>query len=818
MPRQASAPSQSDQPLSFGGWLKWQRKVLDLTQDQLAQRAGCARVTIRKIETNEMRPSRQMAELLARALAISVTERATFVEFARGVLTLEEWRPQQNGPIPAADREAFVAAARGAEWDEPHSALASIDRPTHNNLPMQLTSFIGRESEIVEVRRLLAETRLLTLMGAGGVGKTRLTLQVAAEELGTYSDGVWLAELAPLADPALIASTIASAVGVREEPNRPILATLGDHFRDSCALIVLDNCEHLIADAAQVCDNLLHAAPRLTIIATSREALGIGGETAYRVPSLDIPADAMPLDALSHVASVRLFTERSASAKTDFALTTANASAVAQICRRLDGIPLAIELAAARVRSMTAEQIAARLDDRFRILTGGSRTALPRQQTLRALIDWSYRLLTEPEKTLLSRLSVFAGGWTLEAAESVCSGHGLEAQNILDLLTHLVDRSLVVLDESSDEPRYQMLETIRQFAREALAGTEEGSRIRDVHLRYYVTLLETAADAWFGQKIPQRSTLSRVRQELDNLRGALTWATNSNVELGLQLASVFNGAWHHLGYGNEIYEWNCDFLQRSAKDATPARAWALAYLGWYESAFLDDVEQSLSHYRDSIAIWIALGDQRGLALSLLSSSTALVVTDPIQAHNHVAEGLRLAEAIGDPILIATAHLRMGELWRQQGDDARAEKHYQRSLNLSRSTHAELRVGTILNTLAFIALHRNDLRLARMYILEALSHIAGMDLPGIVADSLTALAGVSALQQETLVSARLFGATAAIFERTNTRRQRIDRADFDRYLALARSQADPSAFEAAFATGRAMSYDEAIAYAMEVLHG
>ncbi len=300
--------------------------------------------------------------------------------------------------------------------------LKSLD-PLTNNLPIQATSFVGREKEIKEVKALLAKTRLLTLTGSGGAGKTRLSLQVAADLVEGEGDGVWLAEFAPLSDPGLVPQTVAQALGVREEPGRPITQTLVDFLKPKSLLLVLDNCEHVLDAAAQLCDAILRACPNVRIIASSREGLNIAGETTYRIPSLTVPdlrQTATP-ESLSQYEAVRLFIERAQAAQPAFSVTNANAPAVAQICHRLDGIPYAIELAAAKVRALSAEQISARLDDRFRLLTGGSRTALPRQQTLRAMIDWSYDLLSPEEQTLLRRLSVFAGGWTLEAAEAVCA-------------------------------------------------------------------------------------------------------------------------------------------------------------------------------------------------------------------------------------------------------------------------------------------------------------------------------------------------------------------------------------------------------------
>ena len=357
--------------------------------------------------------------------------------------------------------------------------LASLDA-FPNNLPLQLTSFVGREKEIAEVKRLLGTAHLLTLTGPGGTGKTRLSLQVAAEELSSFPDGVWFIELAPLADPSLAVQIIASALELREQFGRPLVDVITDYLRGKISLLLLDNCEHLVETCAKLAHDLLHACPRLKIMASSREALGVAGETAYRVPSLSLP-DAQNL---TQCESVQLFIERATAAQSRFALTESNARAVAQICQRLDGIPLALELAAARVKVLSVEQIAARLDDRFRLLTGGSRTALPRQQTLRALIDWSYSLLSEQERMLFRRLAVFIGGWTLEAAEAVCASDGIESDEVLDLLTRLVDKSLVSMEEQAGEARYRRLETIRQYSREKFLEADDVEAVRDRHLAF----------------------------------------------------------------------------------------------------------------------------------------------------------------------------------------------------------------------------------------------------------------------------------------------------------------------------------------------
>src|SRR5260221_8171765 len=360
--------------------------------------------------------------------------------------------------------------------------------PSTTNLPVQLTSFVGRQAEMAEVRGLLQTSRLVTLSGPGGTGKSRLALEVATTLLDDYLHGVWHVELAPLADPALVTHTIAATLGLREQPRRTIQDVLLDYLRTKTMLLILDNCEHLIETCAQLADTMLRAAPGLKIVVSSRELLGIAGETAYRVPSLPLPdVQAPSLEALSHNDCVRLFVDRALAAYPRFRLTEKNALALADICRRLDGIPLALELAAARVAVFSPEAIASRLDDRFRLLTGGSRTALERHQTLRALIDWSYDLLSDEERRLFRHLSVFAGGWTFEAAEAICS-----ELDVLGPLTLLVNKSLVMVDEHAEGRRYRLPETIRQYARETLFEAGEAEQSRDRHVAVFIRLAEAA--------------------------------------------------------------------------------------------------------------------------------------------------------------------------------------------------------------------------------------------------------------------------------------------------------------------------------------
>jgi predicted ATPase len=411
---------------------------------------------------------------------------------------------------------------RAVQAAEAESATRTPERTLHN-LPSELSSFVGREKELAEVKRLLESTRLLTLTGSGGCGKTRLALAAASDVVEGFEGGVWLVDLAPLADPSLVPQALASTLGVREQPARLLTETLSDYLGSKKVLVILDNCEHLIETCAELVETLLRSCPELSILATSREALGIAGEVAWPVPSLTLPdLRRLPdIESLPRYEAARLFVERAAAVKPTFALTEQNAPAVVRVCYRLDGIPLAIELAAARTKVLAVEEISERLDGSLGLLASGGRTALPRHRTLRATMDWSHELLPEDEQTLFRRLTVFAGGFTLEAAESVCAGEDLERDEVLELLSHLVDKSLVTAQEQGGETRYRLLEMVRKYGREKLDRAEEVTEVGRRHADFYVTLAEEAEPELKGGR--QVAWLERLETEHDNLRAAMRW-------------------------------------------------------------------------------------------------------------------------------------------------------------------------------------------------------------------------------------------------------------------------------------------------------
>ena len=766
---------------SFGYWIRRQRKALDLTQQVLAERVGCSLAAIKKIESDERRPSRQIAERMADVLGVPEGQREIFLDVARsvrsvdqlvlahgpassalptGIVTFlftdieestklaqehpEEWETLRarhhvilretieahNGYVFQVIGDAFCAAfdapkdafqaaieaqrkLQRENWSEAplkvrmaiHSGEAEAYRNEYrgyftlslaqrlvsaghggqtllsestenllrghlpkdisllnlgehkfknilqpvrvfqviapdsqkefpalraqdvllNNLPVQLTSFIGREKEIADVIGLLGKSRLVTLTGAGGTGKTRLSIQVAKELLDQYPDGVWMVELASILDPLLIPRTIAVAIGLRDEPHRPVIDMLCDYLREKKFLLLLDNCEHLIEACAQLADTLLHACQQIHILATSREALGMAGETLYLVPSLTLPdiRNLPPLESLDQYEAIKLFVDRATPAIPTFTLTNENASSIAQICQRLDGIPLAIELAAGKIRALSVGQIAQHLDDRFRLLRGGNRTSFPRHQTLQAAIDWSYNLLSPAEQILLKRLSVFVGGWTLEAAESVCPDSDtpnrdtLKGEAVLELLTQLVNKSLVMTEERIGEVRYHMLETIRQFGSDRLVEINESEALRDRHLEYFLQLAETAAPHLIRPE--QVEWLARLEAEYENIRAALGWALGKeSPEYALRFAAELGYFWYLHSYWLEGTKWLKSVLAKPTRDLTPVEKTACARALYWDANIaqeMNNVQRALASARASLTLCEAGTDRRDLAIA-----------------------------------------------------------------------------------------------------------------------------------------------------------------------------------------------------------
>lgn len=534
--------------------------------------------------------------------------------------------------------------------------LRSLDVTPHN-LPVQLTSFVGRERELDELGQLLADARLVTLVGAGGAGKTRLALHAAARASAVFLDGVFFVDLAPVIDRTLVASAIASALGVREVPGRPLLDTVLAHLAGSRTLLVLDNCEHVVEAAAELAHAVLTACPGVTVLATSRQPLDAEGEVAFRVPPLLLPpaADPQPLEALAAYDAVRLFVERARQARADFTVTNDTAPAVAAICRRLDGIPLAIELAAARVRLLSPDELLAGLDDRLRLLSGGARTRLPRQQTLRASIDWSHDLLDDHERAVFRRLAVFAGSFTLDAAERVAGAGSVPTSTVLDVLGRLVDRSLVQVDPGDRATRYRLLETVRQYALERLceAGDDEEAFAR--HRDHYLMLVETLAGDLEGAR--HEAACELLDADRDNLRLALRWSCDrGDADHALRLVAPLVWYWFH---GSQIAEGrsSCERALALPGGGDRARAWALWALAYV--AFMgDDPPGMIAAALEAVELFERCDDRRGLGramkiLAFLQSWTAGVNAAremwdrSISLARETDDELGLVDALGD---------------------------------------------------------------------------------------------------------------------------------------------------------------------------
>jgi predicted ATPase/class 3 adenylate cyclase len=590
-----------------------------------------------------------------------------------------------------------------------------------NNLPQQLTSFVGREHEMKEVIQLLKTTRLLTLTGTGGCGKTRLALQVSAELLENYPDGVWFIDLAPITDPNLIPQAVAKVLSVKEEAGRPLPDTLLDFLKNKTTLLVFDNYEHLIVARGLLAVLLQNSNPTLQVLTTSREILSIVGEVVWRVPSLSTPSlnHLPPLESLTQYEAVRLFIERAMLARPSFTVTNANAPAVAQICQRLDGIPLAIELAAARVRILSVEQINQRLNERFRLLTGGSRNLLPRQQTLRALIDWGYNLLTVTEQQLFRRLSVFLGGWTLEAVETICTGDGIDELEVLDLLAALVDKSLVVMEEGEENRlRYRLLETLRQYGQEKLLAANEATEYERRYRSYFTNLVETAephlqgADAGFW--------LEQLDLEHNNLRSALNGYDSQNeaaaeVRLVISLAKF----WILRGHWAEGRQWLEKVLKKALTKTAADRSTVLSELG--DIAIRQgDYATARSVYEECLQIQRQLADQSGIAKHLFNVGTvALCQGDYVVARSFYEESLQIQRQLVDQPGIGNLLFTLGIIAENQNDFELAHSLYQESLERLQVSGDQYFTSYLLNSFGSLAEKQGDFETAQTFYQQSL---------------------------------------------------------------------------------------------------
>ena len=692
--------------------------------------------------------------------------------------------------------------------------VLSVSRPSHN-LPIQVTSFIGREREIAEIQQALPHTHLMTLTGAGGCGKTRLALQVAASVVDSYADGVWLVELASLSDSSLVSEAVASALGIPDPPGLPLRETLRRYFQTKSLLLVLDNCEHLLSASADLVQTLLQTCPNLKMLATSREPLGILGEVTWRVSSLSVPDLRQPPDPerLMQYEAVRLFVERAAFSRAGFQITRSNAATVAQVAHRLDGIPLAIELAAARVKALPVDVIAARLDDQFRLLTGGSRTSLPRQQTLRATLDWSYALLSEQERILLQRLSVFAGGFTLEAAERVCAGEELKEGDVLDVLTRLVDKSQAVFDERHGHARYRLLEMVRQYASEQLSGVREEADVRTRHREWCLRLAQQANPELRGPN--QRVWLERLEAEHDNLRAALKWSKTEKggAEVEAQLVGALWWFWFLHGHWNEGRRRLEEVVTMSgaSPSALTKPLQGAAFFAWRQN----DFPRATALSEQGVTLCRQLGDREGLVWF----HHHLGVVALRQGGYHKAEmvfdqGLALARELGDQWLIGVlmAHLAISRA--SQEDYESAAGLLTESLTTSREIGDRFLIAFVVHNLGYLFLSQGNHGRDAYFFTESLTLSKELQDYYIAHESLEGLAGVVCARERYHQAALLLGATDALRATTGYRFSAHREPGHDRYTATARAALLDAEFATAWAKGRAMTLEQAIEYALE----
>jgi len=812
--------------ISFGVWLRKQRRALDLSRQAFADQVGCAEVTLRRIEAATLKPSKELASVLLQKLGIPESERSQWIAFARGL-------------------SGF-----------PLSSAAPSNKPI-TNFPIPLTTFIGRQREQEEVNQLISKNRLVTLTGTGGVGKTRLAIQVVVGVRSHFPDGVWFLDLAPLINPILVPNTLATVIGLRESAELSFKDLLINYFHARSALVVFDNCEHLVESCAQLVHSLLSACEQLSILATSREALRVAGEIPYHVPSLEIPRlDAeSPMETLKNIESVQLFAERATAASPSFLINPHNVFTVADICQHLDGIPLAIELAAARVNVLTVEQILMRLNERFNLLTGGFRSAFPRHQTLQAAIEWSYNLLSEKERTVFRRLAVFSGGWTLEAAEVICIGNGIEPVEVLDLLSGLVNKSLVLVETVQGHSRYRRLQMIREYALAMLNKSDEMSIICFRHLNFFA---EMVFEAERNLKGPEDAFwYERLDSELDNLRIALTWFEHLQyIEIRLRFVA---GLWRYWKNRGKSIEGRA-YIQHILSDVPPgpsrqtaayARALTAAgALAYYQA----DFSYSEQSRKEALSIFRILEDKVGIGDCLIGLGNAAISQGHYdKARAFYEQGLGIRQELGDKLGIARLIGNLGLLAYFQMNYDQAHSLHMESLTLFRELQDYQGVAHELNNLGDVARHQGKLSMALAFYEECISNSKSMkDQWGMaygimgIADVafeqgdfstakshykdclrmfqkeadyiglpyvLESVAGLLPTKKQLEYAARIYGSADALRQRTHSPLPLPDQSAYQKHLSLLKEQLGSSEFDVAWAEGSMMTSDEAVALAL-----
>jgi predicted ATPase/DNA-binding winged helix-turn-helix (wHTH) protein len=683
------------------------------------------------------------------------------------------------------------------------------------NLPTPLTSFVGRERELAEVKRLLAGSCLVTLEGPAGVGKTRLAIQVASDLLKETPHRVWWIDLAPLADPSHAAHTVAGTLGVRDRPGIALADTLAQACQGPRVLLVFDNCEHLVDACASLVEALLGAGPGLKILATSRQALRVGGETVWSVPPLSLPDTRAGIhDMLSHEA-VRLFVDRTRQVCPSFAISDRNASAVARICRRLDGLPLAIELAAARVKVLAPEQIAARLGDVFTVLGPASRTHPARHQTLAAAFDWSYNLLSPQERLLFGRVSVFAGSFALAAVESICAGDGLDSADVLDLLARLVDHSLVkvVTGPSAEQTRYRLLHTVRQYAREKLPPDVRADLARR-HAEFFLRLAE--------ENEPQMYTaaggvcLVRLNREYQNLRAALAWGRDDKGghEIGLRLAAALRMLWVRRGHLGEGRSWLEDMLERGSDAPTELRAQALYAVG-VTAHGQNDFEHARRRLEESVALWRDIGDRRGLGRALygLGSVVANHFGDLEAAKRLVDEGIDLLRGTPNAWDLAHALMARARVATYQGRFADAVSAYDESVAILRAIPDPWLLSLAFGALATFATSQHQYDRAEEYWRQTLAAVQPLHDRWVASGAIVGMANLTYVRGDYVRATRLYGAAEALRETIDMDALMSWEGESKRFVNELPTALGESSISALWAEGRRLSREEALALAL-----
>ncbi|HVC80067.1 MAG TPA: tetratricopeptide repeat protein [Chloroflexota bacterium] len=737
----------SEEPISFADLLRQFRRMADLTQEELAERAHLSTRAISALEQGQNHgPRRDTVALLAEALALTPSRQAQFREAARAI------RP----------REAPLAMDAAPEPAHPH------------NLPLTLTSFVGRELQQSGVRRLLQRPlseggyRLVTLTGAGGTGKTRLALRVATDLIADYPDGVWMVELASLLDHALVPKAVATVVGMSEQAGRPLFGSLLDALRPKHLLLVLDNCEHLVAACGELISALLRACPHLSVLATSREPLRIPGEAIWQVPTLAVPDPAKPLllEEFTRCESVQLFVERARALLPTFAVVEEDMPAIAQICRRLDGIPLALELAAARTSVLSVEQIAARLDNCFELLTGGARTVVNRQRTLKAAMDWSFALLSPREQLLFGRLSVFAGGFGLDAVEAVCGGPDLPKEAILNLLSSLLDKSLILTERHRGAARYRLLEPMRQYAARILEQSGDLATPRRRHRDWFLHLAECAeTQLWTAE---QREWLTRLETEHDNLRAALDFCvtTTGESETGLLLARALWQFWLLRGHFADGRHWLESLLRVTRPDA-PRRA--EVFLHACALAARRDAAAAADLADQGIAVYIARNDQRGRVRAMhLRGMIAWLQFDYPLARALFEEALALAEAKDFAEEAALLTHSVGFICWWQGDIERARALMEASLRRIDRFRDGVRIASSFLHLGWMPIDDQSSGPTEMTIENSLLLLREIGAQAVTAHILANLSNLARCERDHERAGRLLGESLAIFQRIGDR--------------------------------------------------